>query len=148
MPKLLSKTRRKLPIRLHKAKCTHANCLEEQVYILNLTRSMKQWLRNHSYIALVTDEGKSYIFPNHCFMTPTVKLKLCTTRYKHFWFFFYLLVIVLTIIPILCIQGEVLVIFLPLSILTATVLQVAVLSIPNASASMTWPKAPRPRGLP
>lgn len=37
---------------------------------------------------------------------------------------------------------------LPFNILTATVLQVAVLSIPKASASITWPKAPRPRGLP
>lgn len=38
--------------------------------------------------------------------------------------------------------------FLPFNILTATVLQVAVLSIPKASASITWPKAPRPRGFP
>ena len=40
------------------------------------------------------------------------------------------------------------VLLLPFNILTATVLQVAVLSIPKASASITCPKAPRPRGLP
>ncbi len=37
---------------------------------------------------------------------------------------------------------------LPLSILTATVLQPVVLSIPNADACITLPKAPRPRGFP
>ena len=36
----------------------------------------------------------------------------------------------------------------PLSILTATVLQLVVLSIPNADACITLPKAPRPRGFP
>lgn len=36
----------------------------------------------------------------------------------------------------------------PLSIFTATVLQLVVLSIPNADACITLPKAPRPRGLP
>lgn len=36
----------------------------------------------------------------------------------------------------------------PLSILTATVLQLEVLSIPNAVAWMTLPKAPWPRGFP
>lgn len=37
---------------------------------------------------------------------------------------------------------------LPLSILTATVSQLLLLLIPNAEASITFPKAPWPRTLP
>lgn len=37
---------------------------------------------------------------------------------------------------------------LPFSIFTATVLQVEILSMPNADASTTFPNAPRPKVLP
>ena len=37
---------------------------------------------------------------------------------------------------------------IPLSIFTATVVQVVAFSMPNAEASTTWPKAPRPSGSP
>lgn len=67
-------------------KWTSANCLQQQVCILNLSRSIKQWLRNHSRIAPVIDEGKACTFPNHCFLTPTVKLNLYTPLVWTFWF--------------------------------------------------------------
>lgn len=125
---------------------TCANCLQVQVYLLNMGKSIKQRLRNHSGITAIIDKVKV------CTFTPTVKLNSYVLLVQMFWLSF----VRFSIYWLWDWQYPYIEhsrwsfnhLFLPLSILTATVLQVAVLSIPKASASMTWPKAPRPRGLP
>lgn len=85
---------------------TFENCLPVQVYLINVGKSKKQWLENHSCVTPITDIGM-------CF-TPIVKINFNTLLVWMFWLFwvhFYLCWLQDWQYPYVCIQGEFLVIF-------------------------------------